>query len=147
MTEPFPRGPRFLGITPGFAAGLYGTAVLAVAVLAFGRYLEDDRFALLDAFALGLPLLPPLLFLSPTLRPRSEQARSPLRQLCRLSAVVLAVPSVVLLLGTLSGGGSWRTGAAAALLLAVSGGTFWLARTARSPATAGFTPGDTLPAT
>ena len=132
MTEPFPRGPRFLGITPGFAAGLYGTAVLAVAVLAFGRYLEDDRFALLDAFALGLPLLPPLLLLSPTLRPRSEQARSPLRQLCRLSAVVLAVPSLLLLLGTLSGGGSWRTGAAAALLLAVSGGIFWLARTPRA---------------
>src|SRR2546426_5289117 len=140
MTEPFPRGPRFLGITPGFAAGLYGTAVLAVAVLAFGRYLEDDRFALLDAFALGLPLLPPLLLLSPTLRPRSEQARSPLRQLCRLSAVVLAVPSLLLLLGTLSGGGSWRTGAAAALLLAVSGGVFWLGRAPRPPPPAGPSP-------
>src|SRR2546427_16885 len=68
MTEPFPRGPRFLGITPGFAAGLYGTAVLAVAGLAFGRYLEGDRFALLAAFALGLPLLPPLLRLPPTPR-------------------------------------------------------------------------------
>src|SRR2546426_979879 len=30
MTEPVPRAPRFLSITPGFAAGLYGTAVLAV---------------------------------------------------------------------------------------------------------------------
>src|SRR3989442_6576295 len=133
MTEPFPRGPRFLGITPGFAAGLYGTAVLAVAVLAFGRYLEDGRFALLDAFALGLLLLPPLLLLSPTLRPRSEQARSSLRRLCRLSAVVLAIPGLLMLLTTLSSGGTWRMAAAAALFLAVSRGAPPLCRAPRAP--------------